>query len=764
MGIFDFFKRWKGDLKKGSDFSRIPYGYAIKEYSTLSFNEDDVEKLESNLVKISKYNPWIGACVRAITENSIRPVLKIRNKDSLIDVDAHPFYEIMQRPNQFQSFNQMFRSLIYDYCFDGNAYLLKIRVRGKVKGYQSIPFMNVRVNEKYSRDSIMASGKYEYSILLGGKSQGIPNEDIFHWKDTTFSNAYKKGYSKLKHLLYSVSEQNYIDRFNLSFVKNGGKPSGILLTKQPVTAQAVEDIRERWDKSVGGMDNAGRLAVIGNARDVDYIEAGKSTSEMGYEVLKKVSREEILAVFRVPPVLVGLTESVNYANAKEQRKIFFEVNIIPMLTDLNKEMNSLLIEDFGDTENEFYFDYSNITELQEDLSEKMKVGVLAMTYFGFPAKEVVEKLDLPFDTNTLPKPSTEEEVTVEEETETEGAGQEGEMEQEEVEEVGEEGKGNQGINLQNVPIEDTIGYICEKCGNWIEPVGEKICDKCGYDNSVWIDESEKNGQIEKETPSISIPKTYIEAMREKAKESFLAYHSQPEKWYANKVDKHFLSMRNDLFDWLKTFGKSLSKDENYDKELLLALDRYIKKVKGGYQKDLENITMQMYSRASKEVVERMVDLYGLAYKETLEEYFIYAQNVKHIADITNRTYQEIRKIAKDTLAQGYHSSTVANVLKDNFSAIFKKKKHNVATIARTETTAITNSLEVYQFKENGIEKASWLTAQDEVVRETHQALDGEVIRLGVETFSNGLSYPGDMSTGNGAEVINCRCSLFPIIE
>lgn len=57
-------------------------------------------------------------------------------------------------------------------------------------------------------------------------------------------------------------------------------------------------------------------------------------------------------------------------------------------------------------------------------------------------------------------------------------------------------------------------------------------------------------------------------------------------------------------------------------------------------------------------------------------------------------------------------------------------------------------------------KARWSNSKDSKVRDDHQ-IDGETIEWGGE-FSNGLKFPRDPA-GQASNVINCRCSMIPII-
>lgn len=60
-------------------------------------------------------------------------------------------------------------------------------------------------------------------------------------------------------------------------------------------------------------------------------------------------------------------------------------------------------------------------------------------------------------------------------------------------------------------------------------------------------------------------------------------------------------------------------------------------------------------------------------------------------------------------------------------------------------------------------RKQWLATLDGRTRHSHRRLDGEVVGM-EESFSNGLSYPGDPGPGMGSEVYNCRCTLVPVVD
>ena len=84
--------------------------------------------------------------------------------------------------------------------------------------------------------------------------------------------------------------------------------------------------------------------------------------------------------------------------------------------------------------------------------------------------------------------------------------------------------------------------------------------------------------------------------------------------------------------------------------------------------------------------------------------------------------------------------------------------------ARTYTTAAENGGRVDSYQRAvgmGIEmEQEWMATLDGRTRDSHRALDGEVIPVGEdEMFSNGCRYPGDPECDDPAEIYNCRCRV-----
>ena len=130
---------------------------------------------------------------------------------------------------------------------------------------------------------------------------------------------------------------------------------------------------------------------------------------------------------------------------------------------------------------------------------------------------------------------------------------------------------------------------------------------------------------------------------------------------------------------------------------------------------------------------------------------------EHGLERANGMNDTTKEALRKTLSEGIEAGESMAKLRDRISQVYSTAKTSRAnTIARTETMTTVNVGNFETMNAAGIEKIMWLTSKDNRVRDSHAALDGEVIESG-QTFSNGLRYPND--EGPADEVVNCRCTI-----
>jgi SPP1 gp7 family putative phage head morphogenesis protein len=115
-----------------------------------------------------------------------------------------------------------------------------------------------------------------------------------------------------------------------------------------------------------------------------------------------------------------------------------------------------------------------------------------------------------------------------------------------------------------------------------------------------------------------------------------------------------------------------------------------------------------------------------------------------------------------TLAEGVAAGETVDDLADRIRAKHREEYAGQArTVARTETMAAFSGARHEAMESHGISRHEWLSARDEVVRESHQ-IDGQTRAMG-EPFTNGLLYPLDPS-GSPGETVNCRCVALAVVS
>lgn len=145
--------------------------------------------------------------------------------------------------------------------------------------------------------------------------------------------------------------------------------------------------------------------------------------------------------------------------------------------------------------------------------------------------------------------------------------------------------------------------------------------------------------------------------------------------------------------------------------------------------------------------------------------------------IRDKVFRFARKVNETTLEQlreelmrGEAAGEGVPQLMDRVSKVFGfAKDYRAERIARTEVVGASNGGAFHAYGQNGIRWKAWLAAIDERTRPTHLEAHGRYAENPIpmeEPFVVGgvkLLYPGDPS-GTPEEIINCRCTILPIVQ
>ena len=133
---------------------------------------------------------------------------------------------------------------------------------------------------------------------------------------------------------------------------------------------------------------------------------------------------------------------------------------------------------------------------------------------------------------------------------------------------------------------------------------------------------------------------------------------------------------------------------------------------------------------------------------------ITADQVTLIKSIPLEAAERAQTLAREATTGSRRASEVADMIMSSGTVA----KSRADTIARTEIHKAWSSLTQSRAQYVGANQYIWRTAGDEIVRESHAEMDGQVCDFNSPpTLSDGDSY-------NAGEGVNCRCYAEPIIS
>ncbi len=209
-----------------------------------------------------------------------------------------------------------------------------------------------------------------YLFSVGEKSVGYGRDEMIHVK---YFNPLSEwwGMSPLAAVRQGLLADFYAVMYNQRFFKQGARPSGVLTTESELDDAGMRRLRAEFDQAYSGAERSHRVILL--EKGLNWQSISLPQKDMEFIEQRRLSREEILAVFKVPPIEVGILEYANYANSETQDKIFWTKGVIPRLKKIEECVNTFLAPRFGGG---IFgeFDLSDVEALRDNELEKSDIA------------------------------------------------------------------------------------------------------------------------------------------------------------------------------------------------------------------------------------------------------------------------------------------------------------------------------------------------------------------------------------------------------
>ena len=174
------------------------------------------------------------------------------------------------------------------------------------------------------------------------------------------------GTSPLMQLGTSIQIEDAAQRYQRSVFVHGGRPPSAIVAQEsflgikPEERRAImAQLRLDIDQLYGGPENMGKPALL--PPGLDWKPIGGTAVEAALVEQRKLSREEVAAVYLIPPPLMGILDRATYANIGVQREMTYTDCLGPPLILLEQCINAQIVRDLLQEDDIFVeFDFGGV--------------------------------------------------------------------------------------------------------------------------------------------------------------------------------------------------------------------------------------------------------------------------------------------------------------------------------------------------------------------------------------------------------------------
>jgi len=329
---------------------------------------------------------WTYACMNVIADAvaSINfHLYKSTSKGELEELFDHELLDLLNKVNsQTSKHDHLWTTTAYLEASGEAPWLLDI-VNGKPQSIYLLRPDRLTINFSKESDKLIDSYAYEKSNL---EKVPIEPEELIFLKYPNPKNLFR-GYGTLEAIKRTFDIDEFSEEWNKMFFYNSARPDtvfkmpdGITLTDDQIKRMKA-DIRNNYS----GQENARKFMLLEGG--VDIKEFGRSQKDMDFDKQLKFVRDKILAVFRVPKSILGITEDVNRANAEASYYVFAKYCIKPKMQKIVEQLNEFLVPMYGD---DLILDFED--PVPEDQESRLKKYENAL-YFGWMTVDEVRTME-----------------------------------------------------------------------------------------------------------------------------------------------------------------------------------------------------------------------------------------------------------------------------------------------------------------------------------------------------------------------------------
>ena len=644
-------------------------------------------------------NPVVAACVGVYASTLNEPPLAAMYDDGTIN-RQHPVSLLFRKPNPRMG-QAEFWQIVWTYlAIGGNAYIVKVRSSfGNI--VELYPYSDAHVAPLLDDMGWI----YAYRYNSGNVVQDWKAEDVIHIQNPAYRDPLQmhKGISPISIAWDKINTYNELQATIYSLVASNAVPSGILSAPGDIGVAAIESLKVqlRKRKDAQGRERTDPL-VLGSG--MNYTQMGLDAQKL--QAIETVQELEtaICGAFRIHPAVVltsaGLARST-YNNLASAYQEFTTLTRVPFWNAIEEQLESGLAKEFPNVQ--LAFDLSEVQALQPDVDA------------------VIYPVIAEFNANIITQNETRQKLGFEPVAEGDKYAYELIPQ-----------TGGFGAFAADEPVvkgeADIIESVDGQRIKWVEPEAVKY----------WrTQEDAVKKAIGPTQDDVAAMFKRLEKEVMKAAKSKAAY--KQEEGATGGVSFDVAKVLNDAL--LKAAVSKFMRDNAITQEALR--QRIMEMVMTSLGGDL-TMVQSFTDQIRDEQIRKMTDM---------------------MTESADTTRKDMKRVLEANA--GKPAAEVQAALQKKFTELTTSRAKMIATTTCKAQTSVVQTATVKRVNARETDPGRkvvqvWLSQRDDLVRETHEELDGKWIEEG-GTFDKYVPGAGEgPGLGDVSEAANCRCTLRPV--
>lgn len=311
-------------------------------------------------------------CIRVLSESEAQLPLHLyqRSGSKISKVTQHNAVYLLEtgKPNNIQNPFEFRDLMMNKTVLNGNFYGLVTRgSKGSIEGITPIsndaitPFVYTP-DKQSSFDKFLPGGRigYLFQSPISGQ-QNLIGTDLMHVRGMSINGFV--GLSPISYQRETIGLALLARKHGKKFLFKGAKPSLVVKHPGELGEEGKNNLRESIEHAYGGIDNVGNVMVLEEGADV--VPAQITNKDAQYLESRQFSKNEICAMFRVPPHMVADLTRATFSNIEHQSLDFVVHSLGPWNRRIEAVFNLCLLSE-SERSRGMFFDHNEKGLLRGD--------------------------------------------------------------------------------------------------------------------------------------------------------------------------------------------------------------------------------------------------------------------------------------------------------------------------------------------------------------------------------------------------------------